>query len=132
MTPVDQTTFAGFVPDGDAKGAGNCIQAAWASLLNLTLDDVPHFAAMADDEWWTSMLEWLLSRGYCLVLAQSPLAAIGITSGRSPRGDFKHVVITSGNDLVHDPHPSRDGVIDPDEWWYLVPLDPAQCAQCAA
>lgn len=138
MTPVDQTCFNAVAP-GDPLppigDRGNCMQAAVASILNLTLDDVPNFIDHARDDdhelpedvppaWFESLLGFLVSRGYSLVVTTVPLPGLGLMSGRSPRGPWTHLVVAEGPDVVHDPHPDRTGVTEPDSWWYLVPLDP--------
>lgn len=45
MTPVDQT----ILHDPQTGAIGNCMQAAIASLLDLPLDAVPHFAALSEE-----------------------------------------------------------------------------------
>jgi hypothetical protein len=122
VIPVDQTLFAGERDPSDPDSAGNCMQAAFASLLELPLDEVPHF--LAPEDWWGAICEWVLEQGYCIAVTSIPLAALGIMSGRSPRGPWNHAVVSRGDELVHDPHPSRAGVLEPFEWWYLIPHDP--------
>jgi hypothetical protein len=56
MTPVYQTIID--------PGAGNCMQAAVASLLSLNLDDVPHFRVMGKDEWFQALVELLNTHGF--------------------------------------------------------------------
>lgn len=139
MTPLIQTIFgngeAGAVP-------GNCMQTAVASLLDLPLDEVPHFVAEAD--WWGSYLNFVRARGLQLTIysdlydAQTEYAN-GITTapigyapndqlliacGNSPRGFYHDVIWIGGRDghMVHDPHPSQAGFIDePDQFWLLTP-----------
>jgi len=126
MIPVDQTVFA--VP------GGNCFSACVASLLELPLKVVPYF--MGDkppgepEEWFAGFLAWLRPLGYWAI----PLSVgngwrpegLCILSGKSPRGSFLHSVVARGTDLdvVHDPHPSRAGVLTKDDVVILVPLDP--------
>lgn len=45
------------------KGNGNCMQAAIASLLDLTLDEVPHFKEYGT-EWADEMMSFLSDNGY--------------------------------------------------------------------
>ncbi len=126
MHRVDQTKFVGHVPSENPDDAGNCMQACFASLFELPLDVVPHFASMPLETWWTSLLDWSASQGFALVTTESALTGVyGICTGQSPRGAFKHVVVTRGSDVAHDPHPSRDGILDQQEYWYFVPMDPA-------
>lgn len=61
MTPVYQT----IINCGDDKEQlpGNCLQAAVASLLDLNLDEVPHFLVHGD-EWFERMKIFLNEKGY--------------------------------------------------------------------
>lgn len=126
MIPVDQTKFVGEVPPGNPQDAGNCFQACVASLLELRLEEVPHFVAM--DAWWDEFQEWLEKLGMRAVSLDHDIpGALGVMSGWSPRGDWLHSVVSRGDRLVHDPHPSRDGIDDkPEGYIYLVALDPAK------
>lgn len=48
-----------------------------------------------------------------------PQAAAGAT--------VKHLVVYCAGELVHDPHPSGDGIKgEPIDQWVLVPLDPGK------
>ena len=60
MIPVHQTILADPVR-GDGQ-PGNCYQAAIASVLELPLDEVPHFATFCDD-WVERSQDWFASRG---------------------------------------------------------------------
>lgn len=133
MKPVDQTCFSGFVgpiPDGTPPDEiGNCLQAAFASILELPLDRVPHFAAVVTDDdgaWWWAIIHWLEARGFGLVTLSPDggWKGLHLLSGKSPRGDFSHTVVARGGDVMHDPHPSRAGVESVVDRWILVPLDP--------
>jgi len=48
-----------------------------------------------------------------------------ILAGKSPRGDFAHAVVGWGMQVVHDPHPSRAGIVTCTEVIVLVPMNPA-------
>lgn len=144
MTPRTQTILAAR-PDGHSADGlpGNCIQAAVASLLDLELDQVPHFAVYVD--WFAAMRRWARDRGgdftyfpmpvpeqYCA--AWESVASWGrehqafvILSGPSPRGPFWHVVVGNVDlEVVHDPHPSRAGLSEVgDAIVYCEPYEPA-------
>ncbi|MDI1288901.1 MAG: hypothetical protein PSX37_02990 [bacterium] len=126
MIPIDQTKFAAITESDDPNVIGNCLQTCVASLLELPLEDVPHFAAQSD--WYDAMCYWLADQGFAVVDQRHPIEGVlGICMGKSPRGNFTHVVITNGSDeLAHDPHPSRAGLLTFDRWWYLLPTDPAR------
>ena len=126
MKPVDQDKFVAS-EDADPRVMGNCMQAAAASMMEVPLDEVPHFAAQGD-AWWSSFVEWHAERGYAVEIFTTPVRdRIGYVTGKSPRGDFWHLVIGDHERVLHDPHPSRDGIAEaPMEWWYLLPIDPAE------
>ena len=101
MKPIYQTIFGG--------EEGNCTQAAIASILEIPLEDVPHFILYDKDEWWRKYEEWAAKFG---------LQPVGIRDlgdwiprgwhliiGGSPRGDFEHCVVGYAGRPVHDPYP---------------------------
>lgn len=118
MTPVHQTKFK----DAERGIRGNCLQAAVASVLDLPLDEVPHF--IEHDDWERVFSDFLHARGLdyeCrYVLRDEPPDGYAIGYGTSPRG-IKHAVVTYGWRMVHDPHPDGTGLSSLDGWWELVP-----------
>lgn len=112
MIPVTQDIFV-----NDPEGRiGNCFQAAIASIVEKPLNEVPHFAAIEDDTWWEQTLEFLSNNGYS-VYDCSPEElphvkdSLVLVVGKSERG-VNHSVIFKNGKLLHDPHPSRSGIID--------------------
>ena len=124
MTPVFQT----ITDHNPSEGRyGNCTQASVASLLDLALDDVPHFCIGLPQgtdggiEESRRINEWLKTRG--LVLFELAYTADSLTdwweddwkmrganfyhllSGISPRG-FTHCTVGLNGRVIHDPHPS--------------------------
>ena len=126
MIPVTQTKL--HIPD---KQNGNCMAAAFASILEMRIEDVPCFEDMpAHGEgtskkasWWNTLNTWLLSLGFLLIEPPKTFPGYFIANGLSPRG-FEHSVIYKGTKLVHDPHPSNDGISEITSAWALLPLDP--------
>lgn len=120
MKPIDQTIFI-----GDSR-PGNCFQACVASLLELPLDDVPHFIETEAPgvDWYVGFTEWLAARQMFAVEVRLDVPAVlglqpgvhCIISGPSPRHSGLHSVVgrvaddprEAGFILEHDPHPSRD------------------------
>lgn len=108
MKRVDQTTFG--------EKEGDCFSACVASVLEIPISEVPFF--MAPGPWFERFTDWLRPRGFyaaCYELNgadRSVMSECGvhILSGKSPRGDFDHSVVACGAVIVHDPHPSRDGL----------------------
>lgn len=113
MTPVMQDRLH----SADGLGAGNCFPACLASLLELPLWMVPPFDEMhgrGAEVVWDRVEQWL-ARMFKLELVlkgqhtQAELPEFYIASGKSSRG-FMHAVIYSNGQLVHDPHPSGQGI----------------------
>ncbi len=144
VTPIFQTLLAER-PDGHTAAGlpGNCLQAAVASLLHLPLEEVPHFAVYVD--WFAAMRRWARDRdgdftyfpipvpeeysaawsGIVAWADQHPAACV-LLGGPSPRGPFEHEVVGKIDlTTVHDPHPSRAGLLEVnDVIVYCQPYDP--------
>lgn len=132
MRPVDQTTFG--VP------GGNCFTACVASLLELPIDEVPYF--MADDDWFPGFQQWLKRWGLWAVgfawdekWRPDGLCILSGVTVRHPTG--LHSVVARGDAIVHDPHPSRAGLVTRTDVILLVPFDPsargsADCEGCSS
>lgn len=125
MKPVFQTRFAS--PEHPELPPGNCFAACIASILEVPLEMVPW--PTVDErgvDGWTAYMqrlsEWLACRGWAILdapiprpwcsadaLEDSPL--IWIAGGLSPRGSFSHAVVCRWPNMIHDPHPSGDGIV---------------------
>lgn len=123
MKPVYQTDLS--------KETGNCLQAAVASLLELKLEEVPHFI-LFDDEWWCIFQEFFAARNINAIWLPDiqPLGSWHIASVRSPRlpGETHAVVCDPDGNVVHDPHP--DGLTSGEVeivgcYWFTV-RDPSK------
>ncbi len=131
MKPVFQTKFS----DDENPHRGNCFAACVASLFELDIEKVPAFEnMMRDQEWWKVFDLFCRERGYepWLLSTVSPLKPAGlcIVGGKSPRvSNVLHAVIFDKWKMVHDPHPSGEGIVgDPEDFIILNPLDPARFA----
>lgn len=142
MTPVTQTKVVVRNTAGKIVVRGNCYAAAIASLLDLPITEVPNvevfFSFWPDsDACHEVMNKWLLLNGYKIVDApefkifhddlefRSILIDQGdlltekeqlkgqyyLVSGPSPRG-FDHICIYQDGEMVHDPHPTREGILN--------------------
>lgn len=140
MKPVMQTMF--YDPDPDSP-RGNCVQACFASLLHLSLDEVPHFYEVSIERLEgnerslvrlaqkDSIDNWLFARGLarevyfpsteerrCRVGARFHINEMLVLSGTSPRG-VSHATLGTLNEegvwkVLHDPHPSGAGILQLD------------------
>eukprot|EP00667_Euglena_gracilis_P029413 EG_transcript_38921 len=116
IRPVLQTDFS--------PGTGNALQACVATVLSLPLADVPNFIAAPD--YLAALQEFL--RPHRLAFLKVSLTPEGrllfplpgaqpvcLLTGKSPRGDHKHVVVAqvvdgSSFQTLHDPHPDGRGL----------------------
>jgi hypothetical protein len=118
MIPVDQTTFG--------HPGGNCFSACVASLLHLGIDEVPYFMSNPGD-WFVRFADWLKPFGlfplHLQVKGWDVPDVYCILGGKSPRGP--HAVVGLSTRMVHDPHPSRDGLAEVEDITLLVPFSPS-------
>lgn len=109
---VDQTILA-----SDPKREGNCLSACVATWLGRPLEHVPHFIERGEgngDAWWWMLIGYMAGHGwwpYELDSVDDDPGQILFVMGMSPRGVCHQVLYRDGV-LFHDPHPSRDGIID--------------------
>lgn len=137
MKPVDQTKFG--------KPEGNCYAACLASIFEVPIEECPDYSDIAwgDDndfataegaaEWQRRTNEFLARFGVyecCLSvpgLLQGDWRPQGwtILGGEGPRG-LEHAVVGKGLDMVHDPHPSREGLVRVKDVTFFVIIDPVE------
>lgn len=122
MIPVDQTEFG---------QRGNCMAACLASILEIDIQKVPDFYQSDVNEprvgWWNELRQWLAGFGVApLLLAghESLRDTWAIAGGRGPR-EFGHNVVWRNRQIVHDPHPSRAGLLEIEDYIFFVAMDPA-------
>lgn len=123
MIPVTQTKL--YRPEGHPEGRqrGNCQRAAMASLLEIGIDDMPPFEEeIGSGGFWHAISEWLKGRGLRLHdYGRKPPAGYCMAYGPSLRG-VSHAVVCLDGEMVFDPHPSRDGLLEVRMYEGIVPL----------
>lgn len=119
MIPVDQQFFY------DSGEIGDCVRAVTASILELNIEDVPHFVKeQPGSEWYNTWESFMISHGTTPIMITPPWNSIPkplgyyLASGPAVRG-CKHIVIMLNGEIVHDPHPSRKGLSDIEAIWIL-------------
>lgn len=126
---------------------GDCHRAAIASILELSLDDVPHFCdptQFPENEWVKHERAWLHSRGLTTITQVydgrlcDVLHSVGqlnpdthaILGGKSRTGCGHSVVICNG-EIVHDPSLTDSGIVGPmSDGWYWVTFFGTAVAVC--
>lgn len=102
MKPVDQSLLV------DRDGHGDCLRACVASILELPLADVPDFALFGPNWMWA-----LVAFAECDFDTYGEHSGVFIANGPGPRGT-RHSVVYEDYAMVHDPHPSRAGLLSID------------------
>lgn len=138
MIPVKQTKVSIKRKSGKTVQNGNCFAAVIASMLELPITEVPNVEVFFQFDgmcWHEVMNEFLRLKGYELVTdsrfkcfhpelvdkcSASDIECLVVTSlelkdryyfvsGLSSRG-VRHICIFKNGQMVHDPHPSNDGL----------------------
>lgn len=133
MNPVNQTILH---EPSDGR-YGNCMQAVVASALELSIDAVPHFLHdnTQDGALFNRRINEFL-RPFNLAYLSFPqfkaaFDSFGIRglvheiSGPGARG-VEHACVAIDGEITHDPHPSRNGLIEIDHYGVFVVLDPSK------
>lgn len=126
MTPQDQI----IIHDPDNGKPGDCFRACLASILDMNIRAVPHFAAYPSGIWIEELIRWLKAHYYELngtsdytderAEAEQGIDGYLIVAGKSPRGkDVRHAVVYYGKKMVHDPHPDKTGITEA-EYYYRI------------
>ena len=130
---VDQTRMH----DAEAGIAGNCAQAAVASLMGVKLEAVPDFTEgqIADTpdtpdtlaRYWKRFESYFAEQGLVAVRLDGNYCFEGyhLASGPSPRGP-SHMIVRKSGTVVHDPHPSRDGLLEVQHVYIVASADPSR------
>lgn len=135
MIPVTQTKVVIKNSKGEEVVNGNCYAATIASIIEVPITEVPNVEVLFNIrsdvfDWFSVMQTFLTSKGWnlnvdnrynCfhpetknhenyLSLYDQLKDKYYIAIGESPRG-ISHACVYLNGELVHDPHPSREGLI---------------------
>ncbi len=135
MIPVDQE----FLHDPTNGINGDCLRACIASILETSIENIPHFLRSGSAKDCNNELNLFLAKRGLFLLdveysgAKAILDAnilIGhacyhLIAGPSPRHkDLYHSVVGRNGDIIHDPHPSRDNLGGTHKDWVISFLFP--------
>ena len=122
MKPVDQEFFY------DKGEIGDCVRAVTASILELDRKEVPHFVKdKQGSDWYDDWEQFMQNNGVTPIMIIGPWEngivpkplRYYLASGPAKRG-CKHIVIMFDGKVVHDPHPSREGLLEIEAIWVLT------------
>ena len=123
MIPVYQTAFGG----PDSPTPGDCFRACVASILELPINEVPHFCAT--EEWIPPLQAWFRERGWMPLLVAGDIGcwlldAYHVAAGPGSRDGCAHCVVCRGDELAHDPLPGGMGLSSVAKRVLFVAIDP--------
>jgi hypothetical protein len=131
MKPVKQTILS----DPENNIYGNCLRACLASILEVEIDSIPAFEkkyGLESHEWYTDFQNYLDSQNLkdkgCKyepteeqLINYTGIDGYYIVGGKSPRPIKNgHAVIYYKGNMVHDPHPSNDGLV---QIWFIWKIE---------
>lgn len=144
MIQVTQTKVSIHTTLGESVQNGNCFAAVVASILEVPITEVPNVETLFHIEgyWMEVMCRFLNSKGYELrednrfrvfhpkhenelpqKLKQELNKQFYLVTGKSPRG-INHVCIYQNGVMVHDPYPTREGLLTENYFEVIEKLNP--------
>lgn len=117
----------------DQRLPNDCLRCCLATVLCLPYEEVPHFVGDAPSRWADKMSKWLNGLGFAAVRVQATgdgeilhsyfdgNGATWIASGLTERGR-NHATVWRGTEMIHDPHPSRAGLLTITAALVIVPI----------
>ena len=132
--------------DDFRPGRGNALQAAVASIFGLELASVPNFVELSEG-YESAIQSFCRDRDDRTSMVKIKLTSAGeeiedadqhqyggklcILRGKSPRGDFGHVVVARRNskvggfEMIHDPHPNETFLDESEKFGWCMFFVPA-------
>lgn len=95
---------------------GDCFRACVASIFELPIGSVPNFMMDGKEKFSHHLESWCNRLGLKAIdITTDDLSVINecyvIAGGASPRNkNFNHAVVWLNGKIIHDPHPSNDGI----------------------
>lgn len=120
MTPVFQRQYPRSDDEQLPPGQyGDCFRAGLASLLDLRLEDVPHFGELAKGEgepFWRLINQWMAQRGQAIILVNGMDFRHPAREGMAPvfhlilafcTDGEGHTLVGLNGKIVFDPNPTK-------------------------
>ena len=140
MIPQEQQ----FPHDPEAGVFGDCFRASIASILELPIEEVPHFLHDGNQELWLERFTAFLNPlGYFMMsipaanwdfegwMNESKIKGdiYHLISDQSPRFENElHCVVGRNGAVIHDPHPAKTGLplkTEKRTFEFIIPLSPS-------
>lgn len=125
MKAITQDKFVKYAEDGvTMTERGNCFAACIASLVEVPLNYVPNIEELFECyPWFDVLCAWLEEQGFEFISSTKDECEktdrYYMVSGKSPRGNFNHIVIYQYGKMIHDPHPDHTGILTEEIYEYL-------------
>lgn len=118
VTAVDQTVL------GVGNPRANCFQACLAMVSGLPLSDCIDITHPDVGDYWVSAVEhWALQFGWIFRTGiRPPEGRPYIANGPTQDRQGVHGVVCLNDDVIHDPHPSREGIVSASWYGWLQPI----------
>ncbi len=126
MKPTDMT----ILHDPDNGYYGDCQRACIASLLEIDINEIPHFYETGNDsEFFKSLNRYLATQGlvhvetmpidFKLSQYRNKGNLYHMIYGETVRGS-QHAIVALNGEIIHDPHPDKAGLdkSKKDDWHY--------------
>lgn len=140
MIPITQTKVVVRNSNDELIIHGNCFAAVVASILELPIEQVPNVETLFfldgnDRHFWSTVMDkflegkgWVLDNDYRFAVYHDDQFEIDnlpamvnaahwycqdklyLVSGKSVRG-VSHICIYKNGELIHDPHPTKEGIV---------------------
>lgn len=112
MTPTYQEFLV------EREEVGDCVRACTASILDLPLEEVPHFVKdTPGPDWYPQWEKFMREHGREVFMFNVPwekppvFTNYYLASGITERGT-KHMVVMRQGEVAHDPHPDGNGLTE--------------------
>jgi len=136
MKPIEQTKFSLFYPDGKRATYGNCLVANIASILEISINEVPNiyvFYGMEkketpiEEQTWFKVLNMWLKFKFNKIITKHELneptqSKYVIIRGLSPNNRAHTCIYENtqkGFIMIHDPHPLTIGLKE-SQYYYTI------------
>ena len=122
----DQTLFY----NKELNQRGDCLRACIATLLDIKPETLPHSTHFSDyievEEIYWNYTGFMCVDSLDKIQDEEGIDGLFMAYGESSRGCYHAVIINKQGEIVHDPHPSKEGIKDIQGIWIIEPMEKAK------